>query len=178
MSASNAAARKRRAPQNETIPPQNNIRQPSVTPNVNQTGLTLPQVIHIIDNRLIKLETFMKESSTTISESVTPGEQNDNINKSAHVEQWINEFNNRFEILAEEIGNLKDIVLKLQSYTMNVNKTLLEERINIFSDLTNNNPKENIVLETINNNNNNNNNNNSISTLELHTLVSEEIKNI
>ena len=30
---------------------------------------------------------------------------------------------------------MKDIVLKLQSYTMDVNKTLLQERINVFSDL-------------------------------------------
>jgi hypothetical protein len=30
--------------------------------------------------------------------------------------------------LAQEIMNLKDIVLKLQSYTMDVNKQLLEER--------------------------------------------------
>jgi hypothetical protein len=32
---------------------------------------------------------------------------------------------------------MKDIVLKLQSYTMEVNKTLMEERINVFSDLGN-----------------------------------------
>jgi hypothetical protein len=38
-------------------------------------------------------------------------------------------------MLAEEIADLKDIVLKLQSYTMEVNKTLMEDRINILSDV-------------------------------------------
>jgi hypothetical protein len=41
---------------------------------------------------------------------------------------------------------MKDIVLKLQSYTMDVNKTLLEERIQVFSDL--NAPLESSILET------------------------------
>lgn len=51
----------------------------------------------------------------------------------------MNEMQSRYEILAQEIGELKDIVLKLQVYTMDVNKTLLEERIHILSDLGNNN---------------------------------------
>ena len=65
-------------------------------------------------------------------------------------EDILNEINSRFELLAEEISNIKDIVLKLQSYTMDVNKTLLEERINVFSDLGNSQQFsniENIVLE-------------------------------
>jgi hypothetical protein len=39
-----------------------------------------------------------------------------------------NEINNRFEILAREISDLKEIVIKLQSYTMDVNKVLLTEK--------------------------------------------------
>jgi hypothetical protein len=51
-------------------------------------------------------------------------------------------------MIAEEVANLKDIVLKLQSYTMDVNKTLLEERIHILSDLGSaNQPIENQVFE-------------------------------
>jgi len=49
----------------------------------------------------------------------------------------IEEFQQRFLVLAEEINLLKDTVLKLQSYTMDVNRTLLEERINVLSDLGN-----------------------------------------
>jgi hypothetical protein len=47
------------------------------------------------------------------------------------------EFNNRYELLASEIQSIKDIVLKLQSYTMEVNKTLMEERVRILSDVEN-----------------------------------------
>jgi hypothetical protein len=174
MSASNAAARKRRAPQNETQPVQNNIRPQQVAPNVNQTGLTLPQVISIIDNRLIKLETFMKDSSTTIHETVPQQQDMQQQGVNADITQWIGEFNNRFEILAEEIGTLKDIVIRLQSYTMDVNKTLLEERINVFSDLNSNSNKvtDNIVLEPITSNNL------QIPSLNLQSLVTEELKNI
>ena len=171
MSAGNAAAKKRRAPPGDITPPQNNIRTQTSQNNVNQTGLTLPQVITIIDNRLIKLETFMKESSTNIDVSATSETQS----TSPDVSQWINEFNNRFEILAEEIGNLKDIVLKLQSYTMDINKTLLEERINVFSDLTNTKQvSENIILQPIEKINNDE----SVTSLNLQNLVSQELKSL
>jgi hypothetical protein len=46
-----------------------------------------------------------------------------------------------------EIRGEKDIVLKLQSYTMDVNKTLLQERINVFSDLGVHANNENISFE-------------------------------
>jgi hypothetical protein len=45
------------------------------------------------------------------------------------------EINTKFEMLAGEVEALKDIVLKLQSYTMEVNKTLYEERIQVLSDM-------------------------------------------
>jgi len=45
------------------------------------------------------------------------------------------EINAKFEMLANEVGELKDIVLKLQSFTMEVNKTLYEERIQMLSDM-------------------------------------------
>lgn len=74
------------------------------------SGLTLPQVISVIDKRLINLELL------TATHTVDPN---------------VEEFETRFEILAEEISNLKQIVLSLQSYTMDVNKMLLEERQNV-----------------------------------------------
>jgi hypothetical protein len=51
------------------------------------------------------------------------------------IENMAGEFNDRYELLASEIQNIKDIVLKLQSYTMEVNKTLMEERVRILSDV-------------------------------------------
>ena len=38
-------------------------------------------------------------------------------------------------MLAEEITTMKDVVMKLQSFTMDVNKTLFNERIQIMSDV-------------------------------------------
>ena len=64
------------------------------------------------------------------------------------------EFNQRFEILAEEINTVKDLLLKLQSYTMDVNKALYEERIHVFSGMGTssiNTPEEQIVGADYNN---------------------------
>jgi hypothetical protein len=94
------------------------------------TGLTLPQVIALIDTRLVKLEKFMNESTTnsplpngvpsTIPEGeyVTTDELSENMS----------EFDNRFQLLATEFANIKDIVLSLQRYTMDVNRMLLESQ--------------------------------------------------
>jgi hypothetical protein len=106
-------------------PPQQNTCSLSSQPqntqrdnNLNK-GLTLPQVIQIVDQRLILLEKFMNESKS-------PSEnEEENPNDLGII---VNEFEKRFELLVEEIGNLKEIVLNLQAYTMNVNKVLFEER--------------------------------------------------
>jgi hypothetical protein len=120
-----ASAKNRRAGIKPTTPqPQENTtpQQPS--------GLTLQQVISLIDTRLVKLEKFMNEKQETNTTTNTDS------NESIHY-NIIEEFQQRFLVLAEEINLLKDTVLKLQSYTMDVNRTLLEERINVLSDLGN-----------------------------------------
>ena len=128
MSQANAAARKRRAggasfePANPT--PQN--AQQQLKPGA-PAGLTLPQVIAVVDARLIALETFMKETKTAPVQPKTVQAQIS--------DETVDDLNEKFEILANEIADLKDIVLKLQSYTMEVNKTLMEERISILSDV-------------------------------------------
>jgi hypothetical protein len=154
MSASLAAAKKRRANIQEPTRVQSQSEN-SATPPIG-TGLTLPQVIQIVDNRLIILEKFMRE--TTESRIVGNNANNNNANNNnannnmqlsltndtfnpdeattpVDITEVIEEFDSRYKMLAEEITNLKNIVLSLQSYTMEVNKTLLEERVRIFSDL-------------------------------------------
>lgn len=88
------------------IPSNNQYSSVESSPLPQSAGLTLPQVIALVDKRLIHLETNMVEKNNIPNE----------------------EFENRFEILAEEISNIKEIVLKLQSYTMSVNKMLLDEK--------------------------------------------------
>lgn len=139
MNNSNAAAKRRRAgivtttPPTPATPSQNSTTQ-STGPSSSQ-GLTLPQVIAVIDTRLITLEKFMKDTTDGI---VTP---NTNSSTSSTVEdvsdqsqvfmdskeftEFVEEVNQRFQVVADEINNMKEIVLKLQGFTMDVNKLLL-----------------------------------------------------
>jgi hypothetical protein len=137
MSQANAAARKRRAGgatlQDNVAPTQTNNNLPQAP----KGGLTLPQVISLVDKRLVTLETFMKESQSngtkTSSESATSASATSASEEA--VNQLADEFDSKFSILAQELAELKDVVLKLQSYTMEVNKTLYEERITVLSDM-------------------------------------------
>lgn len=131
-----SVARKRRS-EVQTQPQQAPVYNPNIQPQQQQqqvqqqkpmgTGLTLPQVISVIDTRLIHLENFMKETKSVekvdypASAEISP--------------EFIEEVESKFDIIAREISELKDVVLKLQSFTMDVNKSLLEERIHILSDL-------------------------------------------
>ena len=142
MSAANAAARKRRAP-NAMVDPPRPPTPTSSSSNHPASGLTLPQVITLIDKRLITLENHIKEQS--VKSQPTNTKSVEQLNQKVAMEQQtffsqrlteiIEEFNSRYSILAEEIDNMKNMLLKLQSYTMEVNKTLLEERIRILSDV-------------------------------------------
>jgi len=127
MSQANAAARKRRAggaSLQET--------QPSpVQPQTQKAGLTLPQVISLVDKRLTTLETFMRDANLDIPTSVQPESK---VSEDA-LNSLTDDINSKFVMLAGEVENLKDIVLKLQAYTMEVNKTLYEERIQVLSDM-------------------------------------------
>lgn len=120
MSAANSSAKKRRAPPSIEPPkPANNTITPMNSP---ATGLTLPQVISLIDKRLVNLELVTKSLSENNHNTTT------NTNHSEEQETFVNDFQEKFEVMAEEIANLKNIVMSLQAYTMDVNKLLLEER--------------------------------------------------
>jgi predicted nucleic acid-binding Zn-ribbon protein len=140
MSRAIASARQRRAGETPAAP---QISTPPQPPS--NVGLTLPQVISLVDTRLIRLEQFMKEtqennnvykpisefkdsSSNVISSESDPDQLTD-------LNEILEEYNNRFVLLAEEMASLKDTIMKLQTYTMDVNKMLLEERVNVLSDL-------------------------------------------
>jgi len=197
MSRSNAAAINRRvnipaAQSNSNLKPGQPVPGSVQTTNkpvsapAQQTGFTLPQAISVIDNRLVALEKFMRETQnnqlSTIqykiqetTQSVDPSIKHDFIN------HMVEEFNERFSIFAQEISEMKDIVLKLQTYTMDVNKTLLEERIQVFSDL--NSPVETITPETnlvtltsTDSELNANNNSENLSTEESNTSI--DLKNL
>ena len=64
MSQSLASAKKRRAMNETTIPPQQLQQQQSTSNKIQNGGLTLPQVIEIVDRRLTKLEKSIIENKT------------------------------------------------------------------------------------------------------------------
>lgn len=114
MSTSLASAKKRRA--NITEP------QPQFRPGQQQQqmqpqpggGLTLQQVIKLVDTRLTTLEKIVSDQKTGGEEGEESGD-------------WIDEFNKRTEIIAVEIDSIKTTVLQLQAFTMEVNKKMFEK---------------------------------------------------
>jgi len=138
MSRAIASARQRRAGIQPAEPP-----TPTPSSNSAPAGLTLQQVIALVDTRLIKLEKFMKETQespvqrtvTFAQEPQVSGGETEEVDGPTNLEQILGEYNDRFMLLAEEIAELKDTLMKLQTYTMDVNKMLLEERVNVLSDL-------------------------------------------
>ena len=133
MSSSNAAAIRRRVGAQ-------GVPAPAPTPNTPTSSststtssapaqMTLQQVITTVDKRLSQLETIVQSNNNNAT---------NNNNESSDLPLVVDEFNNRFELIVTEINSLKDIVMKLQSYTMEVNKMLVDERIHILSDLGNN----------------------------------------
>jgi polyhydroxyalkanoate synthesis regulator phasin len=124
MSASNAAAIRRRAA---------NVNQEQVQPTpvqeTQQSTTTRPktvtELVVQLNSRVNELEQKVDISGNNIPDNL---------------QNIIQEYNMRFDIIAEEISVLKDTVLKLQTYTMDVNKMLLNERIQILSDVSTNKP--------------------------------------
>lgn len=130
MSSANAAAIKRRVnsipssdySQRRDVNAYNNSSSSPVDTNVpaNSGGMTMQQVISVIDNRLVFLEKNISvkddlaDSQGTISDAMSV---------------YIEDFNSRFELLAIEIDSIKTVVMNLQSYTMDVNRRLLDDKV-------------------------------------------------
>jgi hypothetical protein len=135
-----AAARKRRAGiQPQPVGPPGS--QPPGFGNAQQQppqqgspgGLTLQQVITVINSRLLTLETAEKERRENPNVGFVGGSEGGETLKDGEVEipigEILSEYAERFDFLTQELADIKEIVLKLQSYTMDVNRTLLEERL-------------------------------------------------
>lgn len=133
MSAALSAAKKRRAPasiQPETPKPIN--QQNKNVGGTDNQGLTLPQVISLIDKRLVQLELFTKNMhSNILCKNKTNTDESSatlsNTTKDELIHAVMEELQPRFEMIADEVADLKSIVMSLQSFTMDVNKTLLQQ---------------------------------------------------
>lgn len=111
MSTSLASAKKRRANITE---PQPQFRQQPQMQQQPGGGLTLQQVIKLVDTRLTTLEKIVSDQRNGVEEGEESGD-------------WIDEFNKRTEIIAVEIDSIKTTVLQLQAFTMEVNKKMFEK---------------------------------------------------
>jgi hypothetical protein len=116
MSAASLSAAKKRRAANSNDLNSSNPSTSSTNSFINRPsssgGLPLQTIISTLNTRLTKLE----QNTTSRNPSI------DNI-----------EIDSRFQLLVEEISEIKEMVLKLQSFTMEVNKTLFDERIKILS---------------------------------------------
>lgn len=98
--------------------------------------LTLPQIIDVYGRRLNLLEkqvsdiTAQPASTPLATQQQQPSVRLDEPAIQAAIRQglqpFVTEINSRYEMLAQEIANLKDVVMHLQDYTLTVNKRLLE----------------------------------------------------
>lgn len=156
MSTALASARRRRAGP-DAVAPAPGVRQTTQNAAFSATsqpqmsspnmapGLTLPQVIALVDKRLNTLENFMQTQPQPKTDDTEP----EMINQFSSI---IEEYNTRFDIIADELASMKDIVMKLQTYTMEVNKTLMEDRIRILSDEPSNSTPLEQALNAVDNN--------------------------
>ena len=142
MSGSLASAKRRRAGVQSTTPTPTPTPTPSSGASAPRGRMSLPQLLNSIDARLKVSETSKPETTET-SVSLTANEftvtdQNTGEERKMNIPDYMTDMDKKFFMLAEEITTIKDVVLKLQSFTMEVNKTLMEERVRILSDVNEN----------------------------------------
>jgi hypothetical protein len=163
MSAVQAAIRRR-----ATINPTSNQVSSSSSSSQNQnnaqqqqqniSGLTLQQVVQVIDNRLLNLEAFMKDVKSAPSVIPTTQQTKEMTQDASLVDgdvtlnTIIDEYNHRFELIADEISHMKEIIIKLQTFTMEVNKKILDNYLELVSNnmfsMTTTTASPPMVLET------------------------------
>ena len=143
MSSSISAAKKRRANISQTQ------QQPPMQQQQQQTGakpMSLPQVLKMFDSRLVTLEKATNEAKpeSSIVESQIISQEETNA-----IKEILNEYGERFQMLAGEIQEMKSALMKLQTYTMDVNKTLLEERVQYMTPVVNSTTPSSTVDQAI-----------------------------
>jgi hypothetical protein len=109
-----------------------------------QRPMSLQQVISVFDKRLLHIEGHILKNGGLNSEPsqvnnavVTKDMESLKESIRENLDGQFSEFDHRYQLLANEIANLKQIVLKLQSYSLEINKSLMDERSEILSKLNN-----------------------------------------
>ena len=130
MSSSISAAKKRRANISQ-VQQQSPMQQ---QPQQQSKPMSLPQVLKMFDSRLVTLEKATNEAKPHSVVVESPGVSQE---ETTAIKEVLNEYDERFQMLAGEIQEMKSALMKLQTYTMDVNKTLLEERVQYMTPVAN-----------------------------------------
>jgi len=143
MSSSLASAKRRRAGIQSTQQP--NPVAPAAAPapaavaSAPTNGrMSLPQLLNNLESRLKAVEVAKPETAPEAPLSFTVTDPETGTERKMSLSDYMTDMDNKFFMLAEEITSMKDIIVKLQSFTMEVNKTLMEERVRILSDVPEN----------------------------------------
>lgn len=121
MSNSIAAAKRRRAGIQEPTPVQSNSSPSLAQPQAPK--MSIPNFLGLLDKRISSLESSLL--SNTEPNNIQLEIDSPEGKKTMKITEYMEEMDAKFNMLAEEITNMKDIVLKLQTFTMDVNKSLL-----------------------------------------------------
>lgn len=147
MSNSIAAAKRRRA---GNITNDNNVAPPgsnTCSPNTNNTSvfqqttrMSIPNYLSLMEKKIIELdEKVSKNDQINIQIEV----DSEDGKKTITMTEYMEDMDKKFNLLVEEMTNLKETIMDLQRFTMNVNSKLVS---NIF-------PNEDFTLKNINNEN-------------------------
>jgi len=132
-------------PQPQTRPnPNINSNPQSVThESISQRPMSLQQVISVFDKRLLHIESHMLNNTplTSNHQSVSTSDVTKDMETlktsiRENLDGQFSEFDHRYQVLATELSNIKQVVLKLQTYTLEINKSLMDERTTILSQLS------------------------------------------
>ena len=96
----------------------------AAAPQSRAGGMSLPQILNVIEKRILSLEKAVEDNR----EASSSKDVSEPIDIDAQLRPIIDEYDARFEMLATQINELKDTLMKLQSFTMDVNKIMFEER--------------------------------------------------
>jgi len=130
-----AAKRRRAAPDNKPNPVQANTQQPIPRPTStpalptqspagqNQQRLNPQQYLLMIESRISALEKNMGDNRPSLQIEVNTPEGK----KQMDMSEYMADIDQKFMVLAEEISTLKDTIMKLQTFTMEVNQSLFSK---------------------------------------------------
>ena len=179
MSSSNAAAIRRRVGSQNNLPTATNQSSNlgSIPENVdtdkkeNVKTYTMTEMVTLLNSRVVALERGNNQNSTataSVSDNTTLEE----------LRSLADEVNIRFELFANEIANMKDTVMKLQTYTMDVNKMLMNERIQILSNVEQSEISEPEFQDLDDSANDVFSNSEEVTSVNVSNLAKEELKNL